>query len=256
MEVDVVNIIKGSLGWKDVKPGDEYTHVRLTVEDYEALQREIEHLHGRINGERANAREALQKAVQKAQYDASMQIAAEHEKTAAAERKAGSWYNRAMELENKNDNLLRVAKQRANADRGLQPKTERSGYLLQNMEQSKKVFSIKSGSKHIRVEKPCWRSRFQTPYNWRFDFTTVQSSVKDDLVNGLCELLGIEKIFNLENIENPTKDQVDELWSREYNFIFEKPKFKLNAARGYWEVEVQSRFSLDLHDDLIENDVK
>lgn len=255
MDVEAIEIIKGNFGWKDVKPGDDYTHVRLTVEDYESLQREIQRLHSKINDERANAREALQKAVQKAQYDASMQIAAEHEKTAAAERKADSWRNRAMELENKNVNLLRVARQRANADRGLQPKAERSGYLLQSMEQSKKVFFIKSGSRYIKVEKPCWRTRLQTPYNHRFDFDAVQTAVKDDMVNGLYELFGIEKRFLLED-SALTKDQVDELWHREYNFTISSLKFKLNGNKGYWEVEVQSRFSLDLHDDLIEKPAK
>ena len=138
------------VGYKTVAGGSsdpECTHVILTLNEYNKLHQRIRDA---INdGERAKdeaARAAAasaanaEKAVKKIQADAAQEIA-QLEKKIETER-AGKEYQIGL-----NQDFKRIARERANADRGIKPKKERSGYVVLSSRQKK--YKYKKNRDHI-----------------------------------------------------------------------------------------------------------
>ena len=68
-----------------------------------------------------------------------------------------------------NANLLRISKERANADRKLKPKKEHTGYVVASSEE--KEYRYRDGRKWKRVK--LWETVLQSPY--AVDFTEEQA---------------------------------------------------------------------------------
>lgn len=251
-----IKLTKGMMGYKEVPEGEEFSHVRIDKEQYEAYEKAV-----------LEAKTYLQYAGHyKAQYEKQVR-----ENNALNEKNSKLWddyLNRGTEIdnlheqisnlqeqvaihENRNINLLRVAKERANADRGIQPKKQRSGYLLQNMGQtSQRIFYGAFRMKYIT--KPCWRVQFQMPYGMDFNFRMVTDSFKEDFMNGFHEGLGLKSWFAASTWEQYTADQINKKWQETENFFFGET-FKFNADKGYWEVVFYTRFSIPFLPDIMPN---
>ena len=120
-------------GYKPVAGGPrdtECTHVILTLGEYDGLKREISSAQQAAKNAEYNADKKIHQIQSEAQSritDAEKKIAkntAEWEKKLAAEQQESALQR---EL---NANLLRITKERANAERGLKPKKEHNGYVV------------------------------------------------------------------------------------------------------------------------------
>ena len=119
---------KTMIGYKELDGGHsdpECTHVILPVKEYDDLLREISQAKQKAREERSKADDDKKEHERKLR-----QLAQEHEQTiekwrAALEaEQAESAHQKGL-----NENLLRIARERANADRKLKPKKEHSGYV-------------------------------------------------------------------------------------------------------------------------------
>jgi hypothetical protein len=136
----------------------------------------------------------------------------------------------------KNRNLIRILKERANAQRGLTPKKDHPGYIILSVEEYTYIHRETNGGFSHNSETgylPCWKVRLQTPYSATADHSNVVSMNTDDLLNSLGGLMGIS---SLHDISAEGISAVKELFKAHRNLIF-KMSFKLNAAKGFWEVE-------------------
>ena len=124
---------EGAFGYKDVPGGQfdqECTHVILKLKEYDKLLQEKARAEQETRNTKYDAERAIDKAKRDASYTAqkaaeeARQTVADMEEALAAER-AESAHQRAL-----NANLLRIAKERANADRKLKPKKEHTGYVV------------------------------------------------------------------------------------------------------------------------------
>ena len=120
-------------GYKPVPGGSsdsECTHVILTLGEYAGLKREISSAQQAARNAEYNADKKIHQIQSEAQSritDAEKKVAkntAEWEKKLAAEQQESALQR---EL---NANLLRITKERANAERGLKPKKEHNGYVV------------------------------------------------------------------------------------------------------------------------------
>ena len=124
---------KTVIGYKEVPGGNsdpECTHVILTKKEYEKLVRDEADAERRAIVAKSDADKEIGRAKSEARYEAENaaekarkkveDIAAELEK-----EKAESAYQRRL-----NANLLRISKERANAERKLKPKKEHTGYVV------------------------------------------------------------------------------------------------------------------------------
>ena len=152
--------------------------------------------------------------------------------SALAAEKADNAHQRAL-----NANLLRIAKERANADRKLKPKKEHTGYVVVVSEETDHQY--KDGNRHVK-RVLLWKTVIQSPYVVDFPEEQVREQILEELLRKnedgyrLIDRLGINGIYNKgygSMIE-------DKRWCAEpdkYNIML-KPKFRVNFRSGYWEV--------------------
>ena len=120
------------VSYKEVPGGradPECTHVILTMKEYEEQLRRIAAAEQETQATKREAEKAIRSAKSDAQYKIQIaeseaaEIVADLEGELEKERQESA-YQRGL-----NKNLLRIAKERANADRKLKPKKEHTGYF-------------------------------------------------------------------------------------------------------------------------------
>ena len=109
------------------------------------------------------------------------------------------------ELQRRNENAFRIMRERANAERGIEPKKKHFGYIFRGAEQ-------------IELdEKVVWRVRFQMPFPIELDYATVShlffNSKKD------CDFCQIFMINGYIKDIYPSKF-----------------RYSMNMRTGFWEV--------------------
>lgn len=237
-------VVKKFTGFKEPQADEQFSHVIMDREQYDNYLDIIRSLEDKCNKlkkdiDDINAQTIV--AIDKVNAEAHSQIM-------DAKKETKQWQDRFYLEENKNKNLIRLARERANAERKLQPKKERSGYIIQTMDQNTYTFSIQTSRKINRIEKVCWKVKLQTPWNSLMTFTVAKKNTEDDFKNILGKSFGISRMFS--NIEFSNEKDLNTLWSSQDNFMF-APVYKLNAVRGFWEIEFYTRYSLNITPDVL-----
>ena len=105
---------------------------------------------------------------------------------------------------NINRNLLRISRERANADRKISPKKQHDGYLVLQSQEWRERRSYKNT---IRT----WRSIIQTPFDASVDPVIAEKQIFDSLTGSVLKSLGCDKyvlpedngkLYNTEDDEN------------------------------------------------------
>ncbi len=234
-------------GYKAVQGGHsdpECTHVIMTLEEYNELLQEIRDAAAdgkRVKDEAARAAAAsaanAEKAVKKIQDDAAQKIA-QLQNIVETER-AGKEYQIGL-----NQDFKRIARERANADRGIKPKKERSGYVVLSSRQKKYKYKE---NRHDMAEVYLWETVIQTPYVVSFTAEqamteTQELFVRDEQGHWLIGRLGIAGEY-VGKYEDMLDDPRCATWT-DYNIIVEKI-FNANVKVGYWEIIITHTKPLD-----------
>ncbi|MBD5162560.1 MAG: hypothetical protein HDT14_11240 [Oscillibacter sp.] len=231
---------KSMMGYKEVPGGlsdSECTHVILTSREYAGLlqkkaQAEKETQNIKYQAEQAIAKErsaALSRI--RASENAARQKVASMEQALTDERNARIYQQQL------NENLLRISRERANADRNLRPKKEHSGYVV--ISSTEKTHRYKNGNRNWAVTT-LWETVLQIPYS--VDFTEDQARGQltadlfqdDPLAYPLLEKIGITAIYGKEYaimIE-------DKRWCEDpsqFNVMLDW-RLRANHKTGYWEI--------------------
>ena len=230
----------GAFGYKAVPGGHsdpECTHVILTLKEYDKLLQEKARAEQETRDTKYDAGRAIDKAKRDASYMAqkaaeeARQTVADMEEALAAE-KAENAHQRAL-----NANLLRISRERANADRKLKPKKEHTGYVVVVSEETDHQY--KDGNRHVK-RVLLWKTVIQSPYVVDFPEAQVRKQILEELLRKdedgyrLIDRLGINGIYN-KGYGSMIEDR---RWCAEpdkYNIML-KPKFRVNFRSGYWEV--------------------
>ena len=235
------------VGYKAVAGGrtdPECTHVILPLDEYNGLHQRIRDAID--DGKRAKEEAAqtaatsaanAEKAVKKIQDDAAQKI--EQLQNKVETERAGKEYQIGLNL-----NFKRIARERANADRGIKPKKERSGYVVLSSRQKKYRYKE---NRNDWEEVYLWETVIQTPYV--VDFTAEQAMTetqelfaRDEQGYWLIGRLGIAGEYG-GKYEDMLDDPRCVTW-KEYNIIVEKI-FNANVKVGYWEIIITHTKSLD-----------
>ena len=234
-------------GYKAVQGGHsdpECTHVIMTLEEYNELLQEIRDAAAdgkRVKDEAARAAAAsaanAEKAVKKIQADAAQKIT-QLQNIVETER-AGKEYQIGL-----NQDFKRIARERANADRGIKPKKERSGYVVLSSRQKKYRYKE---NRNDWEEVYLWESVIQTPYVVSFTAEQAMTETqelfeRDEQGRWLIGRLGIAGEYG-GKYEDMLDDPRCAAW-KDYNIIVEKI-FNANAKAGYWEIIITHTKPLD-----------
>lgn len=209
----------------------------MTKKEYDQIYREKAIAENEASRTKYDAERAIADAKREAQYTAqkaaaeAQQVVEAMEANLAAER-AESAHQRAL-----NANLLRIAKERANADRKLKPKKEHTGYVIVFSEETDHQY--KDGNRHVK-RVLLWKTVIQSPYVVDFPEAQIREQILEELLRKnedgyrLIDRLGINGIYN-KGYGSMIEDR---RWCAEpdkYNIML-KPKFRVNFRSGYWEV--------------------
>lgn len=225
---------KTALGLRDIDEfGSECTHVLLTRSEYDALLAKV----------------ACAERDARAAYTAASQKIAQAERNSAQAREAAYAEVDAIQkdleeachkieyLDSLNKNLLRIARERANADRKLRPKKTHTGYVV--LASSEKEYRYKAMRKETSVAM-LWETVLQSPYS--VDFTEEQArALTEELVRpnesdeALVGRISIDIYYN-GSYEDMLHEQRRSGRQEESRNIMLKPKLRANYKTGYWEV--------------------
>ena len=225
---------KTALGLRDMPEyGQEGTHVLLTRSEYDSLLAKV----------------ACAERDARAAYTAASQKMAQAERNSAQAREAAYAEVDAIQkdleeachkieyLDSLNKNLLRIARERANADRKLRPKKTHTGYVV--LTSSEKEYRYKAMRKEAAVVM-LWETTLQSPYS--VDFTEEQArALTSELVQPnehdetLVGRIGIDTYYN-GSYEDLLHEQRRSIRQEESRNIMLKPRLRANYKTGYWEV--------------------
>ena len=230
---------EGTFGYKVVLGGQfdqECTHVILKLKEYNKLLQEKERAEQKARNTKYNAERAIDKAKREASCTAqkaaeeARQTVADMKEALAAER-AESAHQRAL-----NVNLLRIAKERANADRNLKPKKEHTGYVVVVSEI--REYRYRSGKKWNRVKLR--ETVIQSHYTVDFSETEVETQIERELFPKndvwLIGRIGITGRYDGTYEEMIEDGSVDEELLKRNILLKGQQRLRANFRSGYWEI--------------------
>lgn len=215
---------KTVLGYKEAPGGQsdpECTHVILTLDEYTDMGRKIARAKADADEVRVEAGKQLRKDredMKKTVDELKQEVEALHQ--------------RAEYLDGLNRNLLRIARERANADRKLKPKKRHTGYVV--------VSSMEKMQRMNRDMVKLWETVLETPYSVEFTEEQVREQTKELTGSGEDETWVVSRIG------------IDASWDGEYEGLMAYPhwsmeekknwnimlkrRLRANYKTGYWEV--------------------
>lgn len=137
-----------------------------------------------------------------------------------------------VESGERNENLLRIIRERANADRNLRPKKEHTGYVLLSFTE-KKVRATPS----LMITQ-AYETVIQSPYPVA---TTPLEVAKKEICrslfkDGICAKIGIAG--RTSDIETDQGAEIPSWEAGKSNVAF-GIKYRANCRDGYWEITLQ-----------------
>ena len=246
------------MGYKEVPGGHsdpECTHVILTLKEYDQILQEKRKAEMDATIAKSNADKAVAKAESDAAYMAQQTRQEAQEKVAAIQaeleqERAENAHQRAL-----NAYLLRVSRERANADRNLKPKKERCGYVVVNSEE--KEIGFKTGDKRLH-KVMLWETTIQSPYSVQMTEEVVRKQITDDLFPSgevwIVGRIGITGKFNgsyEKFLEWKRKNPEDSFYDGNV-VITRQQRLKRRFRLEYWEVAIVHTKPLgDVPEDLL-----
>jgi len=209
-----------------------------TKQEYETLLNQ----RNRAKSEKEEAERAAAREISRVKQEAA------HEADRAAQRAQAQIDDLVQQVERKtaeiadqralNANLLRISRERANADRGLRPKKVHTGYVV--VMSSEKEIRYKNGRNKLLTAK-VWETILQSPYSVDFTESQARQLIEEDLLtrgNGLLAEVGITLICHGNGYEALTEAENWKEIKFLHNALFSR-QLRANYRTGYWEYIIQ-----------------
>ena len=216
----------------------ECSHVIQTKQEYETLLDQRD----RARREKEEAERAAAREISRVKQEAA------HEADRAAQRAQAQIDDLSQQVERKtaeiadqralNANLLRISRERVNADRGLRPKKVHTGYVV--VMSSEKEIRYKNGRNKLLTAK-VWETVLQSPYSVDFTENQARQLIEEDLLarkNGLLADVGITMICSGSSYENLIETENWKEIKAAHNTLFSR-QLRANYRVGYWEYIIQ-----------------
>lgn len=254
---------KTLMGYKEVPDGQsdpECTHVILTETEYAKLQRKISDAEQLARTTKYEAEREVDSARRDADYKIRQNVEKANQTIKRWSEALDAERAESGHLRSLNENLLRIARERANADRKLKPKKEHTGYSV--VFSTEKEHRYGKGKNMTRVM--LWETVIQSPYSIDLPEGLVRKQITDELTRvnedgeSLICRIGIDSFYpgsyaamlqkrkQIELFEESEDDEEPEKPKGEN--IMLRPYFRANFKAGYGRLcsSIQSRWELFL----------
>lgn len=226
---------KTIIGYREVAGGQadaECTRVVLTRSEYKNLISEKNRLEEEIVKAKKNGEKSVELAKEAAECKIRNIQELTYEEIKQSNQKVKEAKKEIEYLRGLNSNLLRISRERANAERKLKPKKQHTGYVVVYSGEKEHRYKASNGFVETAM---FWETVLQSPYSIEFTQEQVRNQIqelkqiKEDGVSILGKL-GIDAISEsaIEKAKIDTKN-------RNLNIIIES-RLKANYRSGYWEV--------------------
>lgn len=209
-----------------------------TKQEYETLLNQC----NRAKREKEETERAAAREISRVKQEAA------HEADRAAQREQAQIDDLLQQVERKtaeiadqralNANLLRISRERANADRGLRPKKVHTGYVV--VTSSEKEIRYRGGRNKLLTAK-VWETVLQSPYSVDFTESQARQLIEENLLtekNGLLADVGITLICHGNGYETLTEVENWKEIKILHNALFSR-QLRANYRVGYWEYIIQ-----------------
>ena len=209
-----------------------------TKQEYETLLNQC----NRAKREKEETERAAAREISRVKQEAA------HEADRAAQRAQAQIDDLLQQVERKtaeiadqralNANLLRISRERANADRGLRPKKVHTGYVV--VTSSEKEIRYRGGRNKLLTAK-VWETVLQSPYSVDFTESQARQLIEENLLtekNGLLADFGITLICHGNGYETLTEVENWKEIKILHNALFSR-QLRANYRVGYWEYIIQ-----------------
>lgn len=228
---------KTIMGYKAVQGGHtdpECTHVVLELDEYDKLIQRLRGAESDANATRRQTAAQIQSTRNECsntvnQIKAQTQTQLQELQEKLEEQKSEAEYQIGL-----NKNLLRISRERANADRKLKPKKEHTGYVVISSMEKDHTYKHGSNRRTVRL----WETVLQSPYS--VDFTEEQARTeteelfqKDESGQWPIGKMGINGKY-LDGYGEMIRAKDSAEWLL-HNVIVEQ-KLRANFRAGYWEL--------------------
>lgn len=153
------------------------------------------------------------------------------------EKKISLLENQNKILTSQNENLLRINRERSNAERKLYPKKLHNGYIVLHQESYNKIFSFKIRGdmrgtfKNYSYNIPLYKYRLQTPYLSNLELILVEKLILEDL----------KKYYDLEYLEMIPKTTNFFKTLNQYRYLL---NLKISTSDRFYLVEFSSNICI------------
>ena len=130
-----------------------------------------------------------------------------------------------------NKNLLRILRERANADRSITPKKQHHGYII--------LCSQQLNENHKKDGISTWKTQIQTPYPVTLKSYEIQGQIFQDFVD--------KDIFSEMRIDSADADKDSDYIAKMQDYLF-----KANSRTGLWEVELYTTGEITIPQNMLQ----
>ena len=211
----------------------------IEASEYAGLQQEISNAKQAAKNAEYNADKKIHQIQSEAQSRITHTEKEMAKNTAEWERKLAAEQQESALQRGLNANLLRITKERANAERDLKPKKEHTGYVV--LTPVEKESRYKDSYGHPRTIT-LWETAMETPYTVDFEAEQVRSLLQELFQKDEDERWPICRIGITGNYPGKYADMIqDKKWREDYekyNVMLER-WLRANYRSGYWELIFQ-----------------
>lgn len=227
------------MGYKEAPGGHtdpECTHVILTLKEYEGQLQRI----ARAEQEARSIKYEAEKTLRSVQSDAQRKIQAAEAKAAKAvadlegeleEERCESSYQRGL-----NENLLRIARERANADRKLKPKKDHTGYLV--VVTGDREYRYRSGKKwnKVMLKETVLQSHYSVDFTEEEARTQIDRELFPEDDDWLIGRIGITGKYSGSYEEMIADNSIKDDFMKRNVLLAGQQRLRANFSSGYWEL--------------------
>lgn len=236
---------KTPLGYKvlpDNSSVREATHVVLTKEEHEQLLQEKRSLEWNLQSQRNE----LTAQLQEVKDDAFQRVSAAEATAKQCAREMETKLARTQQIadywEQLNEDLLRISKERANADRNLRPKKQHTGYVVLISAEKERRYEVPN---KLKMEHAMlWETVIQTPFSVDFTEEQVRQQTGTEEALLLLQRIGITADHSAD-CEKNGMNEVLKGPGKTGNVILSR-FLRANFRAGYWELTLLHNKSLGL----------
>lgn len=230
---------KTMMGYKEVSGGasdPECTHVILTDKEYtqqlqkiSVAEQEVRNTKYDADREIRQVRSDAQRRVSAAETEAEQRVGTLEQELATAQKEVE--YQRGL-----NANLLRISKERANADRKLKPKKDHTGYVVVVTEDKEYRYRVRRQWEKVKLKETVLQSHYSVDFTEKEARTQIERELFPEGEQWPIGRIGINGRYKGRYEDMIEDTSLGKDFLKRNVLLAGQQRLRANFRTGYWEL--------------------